>query len=43
LVKVKVRERNARTQIAPRIDKEKWNVEKLGNDPKTNKGNSTSS
>jgi hypothetical protein len=34
LVKVKVRERIAKTQIAPRIDKEKWDVEKLGNDPK---------
>jgi exonuclease III len=34
LVKVKVRERIAKTQAAPKIDKKKWNVEKLGNDPK---------
>jgi hypothetical protein len=34
LVKVKMRERIAKTQIAPRIDKKKWDVEKLGKDPK---------
>jgi exonuclease III len=34
LVKVKVRDRIAKTQMAPRIDKKKWDVEKLGNDPK---------
>jgi hypothetical protein len=34
LVKTKVRERITKTQIAPRIDKKKWEVEKLSNDPK---------
>jgi hypothetical protein len=34
LVKVKVREGINKTQIPPRIDKKKWDVEKLGNDPK---------
>jgi hypothetical protein len=34
LLRVKVRERIAKTQIAPRIHKEKWDVEKLGSVPR---------